>query len=51
MNRWLLTGLAWTSPDTKTLRVWKWTCKRGIGRLPWEGAGPHFAPLGSFAPD
>lgn len=22
-NRWLLTRLAWTSPDTKTLRIWK----------------------------
>jgi hypothetical protein len=29
MNRWLLTRLAWTSPDTKALRIWKGKFKRG----------------------
>ncbi|KAL6032237.1 hypothetical protein STEG23_032377, partial [Scotinomys teguina] len=32
-NRWLLQRLAWTSPETKALRIWKGRC--------WEVAGDH----------
>lgn len=36
-NRWLLTGLAGTSPDTKTLRVWKGKRKQGkLAGCPWK---------------